>query len=152
MRSYQPDVRIRPEVQQYLQASLGEERLQEALKLMSAPPLQCCMRVNLLRCTREQALQDLQHELAPADAKAMGGAQPYAHPDLPQVICIPGSGPNPVNCRHGGVAATLPSSQRCACTCAMRRSAHVSLYAAIVRNVAGCAQRSAVTCAGGAQG
>ena len=52
-RTYAPDIEWDPEVQQYLAAALGPDKLRQISLALARPPLATCLRVNTLRTTPE---------------------------------------------------------------------------------------------------
>jgi hypothetical protein len=77
-------------VSEYLEIALGKERLRVLLRDMCCPPLSTCVRVNTQRCTVEEALGLLTSSLDHKQDRSKS-EQPHVHPDLKNVLCIPGA-------------------------------------------------------------
>lgn len=93
---------VHVQVQRYLRASMGPERLQAALTIMPVPPLLCSLRINLCKVSRSAAMEQLQHELHESGQSEMSCGPPFAHPQLDNVIMLRGEGPRQVDLSSAG--------------------------------------------------
>lgn len=98
-RTWDPTAQWDPEVEAYLAAALGADRLRAISAATVRPPLTTCLRVNTLRTTPEDVLRRLPNALSPADKELLEqvGRQPYIHPAIPFAVMVPGSGPHHVD-------------------------------------------------------
>lgn len=93
--SYEPVGDWNVDLEAYFRVVFGTERFTEIAAALMRPPLATCIRVNTLRTTSESVMRRLPAELTSADAAAVAKAGPMRRIDeLPQVIIVPGSGPN----------------------------------------------------------
>lgn len=83
------------QVEAYLTASMGPEALQFACSRMTVPPLQCCLRVNRLKSSREAVMDDLR--AAFADSPSTDVFFPRPHPVLDNVVMVAGFGPRDID-------------------------------------------------------
>lgn len=77
-----------------------------------APPLTTCLRVNTANATPGELLQGLVH--AAQEAGLAADALPRQHPDIPEAILLPGTGPHAVDYAPAGERADGCAAPGCA--------------------------------------
>lgn len=100
------------QVHQYFEEAFGSEHLTQLLQHMPRPPLCCTIRVNTLRATAEDVLSILAEKLPIEDRAILGTRTPFVHPQLPNIICVPGAGPNSLNFQGARAFTSAASMHR----------------------------------------
>lgn len=92
---WDPSAQWDPEVEDYLGAAMGADRLQTISQATVRPPLTACLRVNTLRSTPEDVLRDLPGAISEVDRSILADAatEPFVHAVIPFAVMVPGSGP-----------------------------------------------------------
>ena len=110
------------QVHAYLEASLGPQRLRHVQASLCSPPLETCMRINTIRCSREDAMAELRDSVR--DGGFAGVSAIEAHPSLDAVVRFRGSGPNAIDFDAAGAplqpAYARASSQHVSVAASMR--------------------------------
>lgn len=98
-RTWSPSVQWQTDVEEFLSAALGADRLRAISAATVTPPLATCIRVNTLRTTPEDILRRLPDVLDPEERDFFGqsGTTPHIHPNAPLAVMVPGSGPHTVD-------------------------------------------------------
>lgn len=110
-----------PQVHEYLEASLGSQRLRAVQAGMCTPPLETCMRINTMRCSRDDAIAELREMVRDGRVAHVGAFE--AHPSLDAVVRFQGSGPHDIDFDAAGA---LPHSTCMVCVASPSPSMQVA--------------------------
>ncbi|WIA32336.1 hypothetical protein OEZ86_003174 [Tetradesmus obliquus] len=97
-----------PQVSGFLAAALGAEQFRRIQAAIAVPPLSTCVRVNTLRTSTQDVMQQLQG-LLPQQHSAVHFAP---HPQLPMAILLQGSGPHSISPAAAGAAKQVVISRK----------------------------------------
>lgn len=87
-------------VSELLSDALGEARLRRMAAALLTPPLTTCLRVNTAVAVPEEIVNGLAN--AAREAGLPPNALPRQHPDIPEAILLPGTGPHAVDYAPAG--------------------------------------------------
>eukprot|EP00879_Flechtneria_rotunda_P021512 GHRR01022673.1.p1 GENE.GHRR01022673.1~~GHRR01022673.1.p1 ORF type:complete len:169 (+),score=50.91 GHRR01022673.1:526-1032(+) len=136
-----------PQVAAFLEAALGAEVFARMRAALCVPPLSTCLRVNTLKCTVQDVMQQL-HSVAKSSQPAPGVS---THPQLPVALLLKGTGPNHIDPAACSVSMEVVISRRAGE--AVLRGAQVFVPGVLACSAGLAAgDRVAVTVAVGAQG